>query len=415
MGKNGTAAIIAGVLLIGFPGGMGTGPSQGPAGIVIPQGGFVIEEIQLTDGAGSPVALAYPTSLAFNGSKLLVVEGGRYHFASPFTANLASGRLSSISLSGTQGTVSVLASDLKDPIGLGVSPTGTVYVTQYGEISQLWGGQLVPFTTGLPSQKSDFVYVPVTDQELGHELGQGDLLDLDTTGTMGIAFAADGTMFGVQAINGRPPDDPVLGSRSYAVDYSSSILTPGAGVADPSMVFARGCRNCFDLAIAPEGTPWAGSVFATENMGFYRARLQAGQERTFLEGSSLADANYADDVVLVSAGQVARAATVVPNSATLGAVPTGIAFAPSSFPAGSASRMFITVYSGLPESGPEDGSDDRAYVAFVEPEPVTGLGPVVPFALGLDFAIDLAFGPDGSMYVLEYFSGRIFRITPEGA
>jgi hypothetical protein len=312
--------------------------------------------------------------------------------------------------------VTTLADGLADPIGLAVDATGTIFFTQYGEISMInETGAVVSYTTGLPSQKSDFVFVPVTDQEAGHELGQGDLLDLDTTGTMGLAFAADGKLFALEAINGRPPDDPFVGERSYAVDYSSSLLTPVQGAVDPSMVYARGCRNCLDLAIAPQGSPNAGSIYATENMGVYRARLQAGEERTVLQGSSAADANYMDDIVEITEGNVRRVATVVPDSASLGAVPAGIAFAPLGFPAGGSSRIFVTVYSGLPESAPEDGADDRAYVAFVEPEPLSGLGPVVPFAVGFDFAIDIAFGPDGSMYVLEYFSGRIFRITPDGA
>ncbi|MBI4392598.1 MAG: hypothetical protein HY556_02215 [Euryarchaeota archaeon] len=375
----------------------------------------MVEEIALFEPGGAPVTLAYATSIAFRGDELLVLEGGRYHFASPFNTNLASGRLRSIALSGDEGTVSTLAEGLKDPIGLAVNATGTVFFTQYGEISILnETGAAVSYTTGLPSQRSDFVFVPVTDQEAGHELGQGDLLDLDTTGTMGLAFAADGTLYALEGINGRPPDDPFTGERSYSVDYSSSLLTPGQGAVDPSMVYARGCRNCLDLAIAPAGHPKAGVVYATENMGVYRARLQAGEERTVLQGSSAADANHMDDIVEVSEGNVRRAATVVPDSASLGAVPAGIAFAPSGFPAGGPSRMFVTVYSGLPESAPEDGADDRAYVAFVEPERQTGLGPVVPFAVGFDFAIDLAFGPDGSMYVLEYFSGRLFRIAPDG-
>jgi hypothetical protein len=36
------------------------------------------------------------------------------------------------------------------------------------------------------------------------------------------------------------------------------------------------------------------------------------------------------------------------------------------------------------------------------------------FAAGFTSAVDLAFGPDGSLYVLEIFTGRVVRVSPHG-
>lgn len=411
------AILILSITFLAAAAQMGEAAVGSPGGVVVLSPRFHVEEVALVDGSGNPLALDHPTSLAFRGDELLVIEGGRYHYAAPFQPHLAQGRLVSFSLSGGTAVATPLLEGLDDPLGLAVGLDGAIYFTQYGRISRLGPeGILQEHTVGLPPQVADFPYAPVLPDDSAldvlRSVGQGDLIDVNTTGTMGLAFDADGTLYATQSANGPPPDDPFLGTRSYGVDYSSSVLTPFPGAAHESMVYARGCRNCYDLAVAPEGTPHAGQVFATENVGIYRLRAQAGQHRTAFEGSSLLDGNHADGVVVATPGQVRRVAVIPPDSITLGAAPTGIAFAPASFPAGTPSRIFIAVYGGLPESFPQDGADDRGFIATVEPEPVTGAGPVVPFAVGLDFPTDLAFGPDGALYVVEYFSGRLFRIVP---
>ncbi|HWG90657.1 MAG TPA: hypothetical protein VNZ52_07385 [Candidatus Thermoplasmatota archaeon] len=411
-GKAIIASLLATLILPTL--GYAEGVLGGPGGLATTTPGFLIEEVLLTTPEGAPLALRYPTSLAFRGGDLLIVEGGRYAFAAPFEPHLAEGRILAVSLDGASGTARPLAEALADPVGIAVDGAGRIFFTHYGRISILGeDGTLTDYTVGLPPNTADLVYAPVDDGgavgDLVLSTGQGDLIDVNTTGAYSLAFAPDGTLFSTQAANGRPPDDPGFGGRDYGTDYSSSILRPAPGIVDPSIVYARGCRNCYDLAVTPEG-----ALYASENVGFYRARLQAGSHRTALEGSSLLDANHLDSIVLVTEGQVRRVATILPDSVTLGAAPTGLALAPPGFPSLTSSRLAVAIYSGIPESSPEDGADDRGYVAFVEPEPVTGAGTVVPFLTGLDFPTDLTFGPDGALYVVEYFSGRLFRVTPLG-
>ncbi len=79
-----------------------------------------------------------------------------------------------------------------------------------------------------------------------------------------------------------------------------------------------------------------------------------------------------------------------------------------------------TSYEAVP-SGLAEGPDGALYLSDVTgaPFPTGGamvwrLGPngFVPYATGFTTAIDLAFGPDGSLYVVENFPGRVLRLDP---
>jgi sugar lactone lactonase YvrE len=42
-------------------------------------------------------------------------------------------------------------------------------------------------------------------------------------------------------------------------------------------------------------------------------------------------------------------------------------------------------------------------------------GTLTPFATGFTSIIDIAFGPNGDLYVLQIFPGNLIRITPDGS
>ncbi|HEV8360492.1 MAG TPA: hypothetical protein VGR28_08575 [Candidatus Thermoplasmatota archaeon] len=382
--------------------------------VVVLEPGWVLE--QVFEG------LVYPTSLAWRGGELLVIEQGRYPYAEPY-AGQDVGKLRALTFGPDGAVVSArtLAAKLADPVGLTVGPAGDVWFTHFHGLARLPAESLdrgapvvVPHSWAYPSQTSDSLYAPVTGTFINTVFGfTPDPLAGDTTGPMGIAFDGQGRVLVAQGAHGRPPDDDGVRDVTgldYDNPYSSSVLAPPGGPLAPGDVVARGCRNCYDLAFAPPGNPHAGTLFITENVGPYRARLYAGANRSLLAGSTATDVNALDgvDVVDFATRTFRRAATFRPDGLLLGASPTGIAFAPPETPK-HAHAMFVALWSGFTPS-----TQDRGEVAIVNPDPEHGLGVATPFVIGLDFPTDVAFGPDGALYVVEYASGRLWRVAPGG-
>lgn len=367
--------------------------------------GHDLRMLHVKDADGMSTHLRFPTSIAFRGDELIVMEAGRYAFGEPFVGQSA-GRILALDLSGNEARARVLATGLQDPVGLTVANDGTIYFTQYGVVSALGADGVVrTFASGLPPTRGDTTFVPTTDWNAGADVtssvGLGAMFDLHTTGTLGLAFGPDGALYATQGLNGRPAEDPLLGGRDYAVDLSSSILRLDGGAVSTDDTVARGCRNCYELAFAPAGSPYAGRLFATEATDFYSARVQAGSGRSVGE-STPADANVFDGLNEVVDGRVRRVATFEAASPTLAAVPTGIAFAPAAFDERVAGLPIVTLWSGVTPG---------SIVAVLPDE--TGLGASVPLVLSVTTPIDLAFADDGTLYFVEFDTGRLFRLGPK--
>jgi glucose/arabinose dehydrogenase len=382
--------------------------SLGPGNVVVLDEGWEISVV--TDD------LDHPVSLAERDGRILVVEAGRYHYAGPYEGQDA-GRLRELAV-GDDGALAaqrVVARDLADPVGLAVSEDGDVYLTQYGEVLRIDAEDydlarppLGVHSTGYPPQTTDFPYPPGTGA--ANDPVVTSVFRVDTTGGMGLAFDADGELVVLVGVDGPAPDDPLVREvtgQGYADDLSSSLVRPTGGEVDAGQVVARGCRNCLGLARAPEWHPLAGRLFATENTGPYRLRATAGPGRSALEGSSTTDVSVFDGINVVDAerGAFRRVAHVRPDSATLGAVPAGIAFAPPGFPL-VGGEMLVSLYSGY---APE--LDNRGELHVVRPDLEHGAGTTVPFALGFDFPTDLLVGSDGALYVVEFFNGTLYRLV----
>lgn len=406
-----TTALLLPVLALADPGANDGHP--GPTNLVLVEKGYALDRV--TGG------LSFPASLAFRGDKLLVLEMGRYAYAEPIQGR-DKGVLRELTLA-SNGTVTAsraVLTHLEDPIGLAVAPDGDVLVTQYGRVTRvpaalLDAGVGAPYDVswGYPSQMSDGLYLPVTGTNLpaaaAGAIQSPDPLAGETTGPMGLAFDGSGQLHVTTAAHGVPPDDdglrPLTG-LDYDNPYSSSLVVPTGGALTPDQVAARGCRNCFDLAFAPPGTAHAGRLFVTENVGAYRLRAFSGSDRSVLAGGAPTENNVLDsvDVVDFGTGHFRRVATFRPDGALLGATPTGIAFAPKDF-GSHANAMFVALWSGFTPS-----TDDRGELAVVRPDLEHGLGIAQPFLLGLDFPNDVVFGPDGALYVVEFFNGIIYRV-----
>jgi hypothetical protein len=92
---------------------------------------------------------------------------------------------------------------------------------------------------------------------------------------------------------------------------------------------------------------------------------------------------------------------VLPNGTTIDAVPTNMVFGPDG-------ALYVSTLTGVPF--PEGAATVWRW-DWVQ---------VTPYAEGLTAAIDLGFGSDGSLYVVEMrsvigLSGRVLRIAPGGA
>lgn len=384
-------------------------PGAGPGNIVVLAEGYHVEEVT----TGYPFA----TSIAFRDGKLLIADAGRYGYESPWNGHRL-GKLTELTLSdeGAVLAARTVVTGLADTTAVAVAPNRDVYISQYGEVSVIRAASfdsaspvVESWSTGHPSATSDVGYLPVTGAYVPAPLGETGALEVDTTGPMGITFrASDGQAFVAQSARGRPPDDyplRVVTGLDYDNPYSSAVLAPAGGPLTPDAVAARACRNCYDLAFAPPGNPHAGELFISENVGPYRARLEAGSGRSVLEGASATDWNLFDGVnhVDLETGTIRRVASFRPDSAILGITPTGMAFATPEV-VGFENEMFVALFSGfVPQS------DDRGQIVVVRPDMLAGAATGVPFATGLDFPTDLDFSPSGDVYVIEYFTGTVYR------
>lgn len=425
--RTGVLVVFAALVALGpvVPAQEAPGVSQGPENILVHDDGW---EIELVDDA-----LSFPTHIAFKDGDLLVVEAHRYHYVEPYDPDAGAcdkaagqlmncGELTQLTLA-NDGSVAdrrTLADGLADPVGLEVAPNGDVYFTQYNDVSRVpdvafddSDPTVEEHSTGYPSQTFDFAYAPVTGTHITSRVGEA--LNPNTTGPMGLAFHPDtGQLQVTTGYHGPPPDDPVVRDVSglgYDNPYSSSVIAPGEGEISPDDVAARACRSCFDLGFAPDGHDHDGELFATENVGPYRMRASPGENRTPLEGSTPADWNLLDGVnhVDLSTGQITRVVSFRVDGVIAGVAPTGIAFAPSDFEGGG-SELFLTLMSGFVPM-----TDDRGQVVIAHPDFTTGVGQREYFVSGLDHPIDLAFAPDGSMYVIEFFDGQLWRFSHTGA
>lgn len=406
-----TLALVLALLILATSMTLTAGGRRPAASSLLPEQDLV--EVHLVTPDGTPVRLDHATSMQFHDGALYVVEARRHQFEGPYDGT-PRGRLLRVDLVGSVGVVRVLATGLADPLGLAVDQGGSIFVTEYERVRVLRGADWSIVASGLPTMSPDTTYLPGSDEnDLENALqtaGLGDLQDFRTTGTMGLVPLGDGSILATQGIHGRPPDDPLLGDRDYEVDLSSSILRLREG--ESPIVVARGCRNCYDLAIAPQSSPYAGRTFATENMDAYRLRLQSGSHRTLLEGSTPADVGVLDALVEVDSatGRVRRVATVPPDGPSGAAVPTGMAFAPAAFSDALAGLPIVALYGG--DYTDAWATPFRGYVVAMIPDDA-GVGVTLPIAQGLTDPIDVTFAPDGALYVLEYKGGRLYRVAPE--
>ncbi|MCA1600285.1 MAG: ScyD/ScyE family protein [Acidobacteria bacterium] len=308
-------------------------------------------------------------------------------------------------------TITVVATGLNNPRGINFGPDGALYVAEAGS-----GGP----GTCAPGPEGDRCYGTsgsVTRVDLRRET-----VTRVATGIPSLAGEDGSFATGIQDIsfNG-------LGNGAFTMGW-------GGDPADRAAQFGAVGANFARLARMNPSGRWG----IDEDLGDFEAATNpTGDEEDSnpygilsLAGKRIVADAGANDLLEVSPGGNVSVLAVFPNR--LGAMPPGFDFIPDLPPAGTLLEM-----DAVPTSVAL-GPDGNYYVGQLcgFPFPINdsnvyrvlaGGGTADVHAAGFTAIIDVAFGPDGSMYVLEIakngllrafifndWTGALIRVAPDG-
>lgn len=284
---------------------------------------------------------------------------------------------------------------------------GIIYkMDSSGGVSPYVGGYTVP--TGIafrPGTNQLYVSSRVRDENIGGEaqisiVNQGQLIGgLPCCYTYfhsanGIAFGPDG--FGYVGVGGRADHGEILegpnaGQQDEMHPYEAAILRFNPDTGEVS-VYATGFRNPYDVAWDGFGQLWA-----TDNTPDYDPPERLHR---VVPGGIHGYPYYDCDVCFSPPEGV----TVIPPLVqfTPSSSPTGVAvYNGSQFP-GYNNAIFVTLWSAFP------GAQKVMHIG------AGGSSAPVNFATGFAAPIDVVTGPDGSLYVADWATGIIFKISYTG-
>jgi glucose/arabinose dehydrogenase len=284
---------------------------------------------------------------------------------------------------------------------------GTIYkMDSSGGVSTYVGGFTVP--TGIafrPGTNQLYVSSRVRDENIGGEaqvtvVNRGQLIGgLPCCYTFyhsanGIAFGPDG--FGYVGVGGRADHGEILegpnaGQQDEMHPYEASILRFNPDTGEVS-VYATGFRNPYDIAWDSFGQLWA-----TDNTPDFDPPERLHR---VVPGGIHGYPYYECDVCFSPPPGV----TVIPPLATFAqsSSPTGVAvYNGTQFP-GYNNAIFVALWSAFP------GAQKIMHIG------AGGSSAPVNFATGFAAPIDVVTGPDGSLYVADWATGIIFKISYTG-
>lgn len=201
----------------------------------------------------------------------------------------------------------------------------------------------------------------------------------------GIVFSSDGRLyFAVGSTTNNAPE---------TYQYAASVLSVRPDGSD-LRVFATGVRNPYRLAFNSEG-----DLFATDN-GPDGLEITPGDELNHIvEGSSY---GFPDDFALPPPGSTSMAPVVVfpPHASADGL----LFYQGDQFPAEYFDDAFVTLWNLGEVHRIELFKDEKnAYVARDS-----------TFVTGLSNPLDMAVGPNGSLYVSDYHTSVVYEISYAG-
>lgn len=275
-------------------------------------------------------------------------------------------------------STSVVMSNLNNPRGLAWGPEGALYVAEAGtnanvgpcapvprgqncysgsgSVSRLWKGAQERIVTGLPS------HVLIT------AMGAGDI-----TGPHDVAFEGRGNMYVTIGWGGPPADRAALGTLGGA--FASVIDVKPNGKWDIVADIAA-----FEQANNPAGGPLDSNPFGILAEGGRQYVADAG-------GNSILQVTPNGGLSLVG---------TLPPTAASGADPV-----PTEVVRGPDGALYVSQLTGVPFI------DGAASVWRIVP----GAAPQIDEP-GFKTITDIDWGPDGSLYVLQYATGATFFSGP---
>lgn len=300
-----------------------------------------------------------------------------------------------------------------NPTSITFGPDGLLYIAmQAGSILTMNdSGSTSTYATGFntptglafrPGTNTLYVSDRVVNENVGGEaqvsiVNQGQLIGgLPCCYTFfhsanGIAFGPDG--YGYVGVGGRADHGEILdgsGRMDEMHPLEASILRFHPDTGEVS-VYARGFRNPYDIAWDANGQLWA-----TDNTPDYDPPERLHR----VVPGGLHGYPYYDCDVCFSP----------PEGVTV--IPPLVTFAPSSSPTG------IEVYLANQFPGYHNSMFVALWSSFVGAQKImhirAGGSAPVNFATGLAAPIDVVTGPDGSLYVADWATGIIFKISYTG-
>ena len=284
---------------------------------------------------------------------------------------------------------------------------GTIYkMDSAGGVSTYVGGFNTP--TGIafrPGTNQLYVSSRVRDENVGGEaqvsiVNQGQLIGgLPCCYTFfhaanGIAFGPDGFGYvgvGARADHGEILEGPDAGQQDELHPWEASILRFNPDTGEVS-VYATGFRNPYDIAWDSSGTLWA-----TDNTPDFDPPERLHR---VVPGGIHGYPYYDCDVCFSPPPGV----TVIPPLAlfTPSSSPTGVeVYKGNQFP-GYSNAIFVALWSAFP------GAQKIMHIG------AGGSSAPANFATGFAAPIDVTTGPDGSLYVADWATGIIFKISYTG-